>query len=208
MSCYFVQIKQRCAAFLGLFGLAALVFFADLLRDAIRGSGGLLTLMCVFQINWRHMNRLPRSSPRQPVPQCLWKCDHLPAKPNLIRCRRKGSRLPVKYQKSTRKHEPTACDGSLSRSSSTDWSKRAVLYREDCQNSATDVLASMDESKRMLNGIVRVPVKTLIELGLTVVRDKDLSRFLPSDAKRYAPGVPVTGARAEERTPRCREGNF
>lgn len=47
------------------------------------------------------------------------------------------------------------------------------LYRELCQDSATDVFGSMDESKRAMNGIVRVPVRKLKELGLTILSDKD-----------------------------------
>ena len=42
MSCYFIHVEQVGAAFFGLFGLAALGLFLDLLADASRGNGGLL----------------------------------------------------------------------------------------------------------------------------------------------------------------------
>ena len=47
------------------------------------------------------------------------------------------------------------------------------LYREDCQDAVTDILESMAESKRPLTGIARIPVRSLIELNLSFIADKD-----------------------------------
>ncbi|MFO0810091.1 MAG: hypothetical protein U0746_15835 [Gemmataceae bacterium] len=42
------------------------------------------------------------------------------------------------------------------------------LYREACLADATDILATVDQAKRHEQGIVRLPVRALLPLGLSV----------------------------------------
>ncbi|MEZ6143558.1 MAG: hypothetical protein R3B84_23585 [Zavarzinella sp.] len=45
------------------------------------------------------------------------------------------------------------------------------LFRLSCLNSPSDILVTMDSEKRLLTGIVQIPVSKLFELGIQVVSD-------------------------------------
>lgn len=78
-------------------------------------------------------------------------------------------RIPVSFWDSPRAFEPRLPGKRVRDPDLTGIS----LYRESCLHSFKDVLATVDPAKRGSNGIVRIPVALLRELGLTVKIEPD-----------------------------------